>query len=403
MPDSLLSSVRRAALALVSTQGIKGLSLRALAQQMGLSLGSLSYRVGDKSALTALILNQEEKERVAWRAQWIERTALLDLTEPRILAAVLCAYLDEAAYNQREASILFCELLLDAMRVPENYSGLLDLIGEEERFWTQMLGPRHPAADLLDPAIAAYCRDELPFTLAANGDPDYRLLRMATISRVTEGLAGRGADLAPHFGTLTAAMARGGPLQDAAADLPEGSRKAELAEHVAALILESGVASVTHRLVAAHAGVSNSSIAHHFRTSRELVEAGLNALILRARNALRSEPLDDVHGLAMVRATHSIALAATRDPMLVPAAIDMRRRRAENVRARMADRLGGVEAIDPAGIQAALMILAGFGYPLHIRDGAQASRLGVEEQLIALRTTCTAIGLGATRSETGRS
>src|SRR5204862_447079 len=100
--------------------------------------------------------------------------------------------------------------------------------------------------------------------------------------------------------------------------LPEGSRKAELAGYAAALIAERGIAALSHRTVAARAGVANSNVAHYFRTHDDLLRAGMGALIL-----------------------------------------GMRRRRGENVRAEIAAGVGGAAGLDAAATQAAVVTLVG--------------------------------------------
>lgn len=378
-----------AARARIATNGIRGLSLRSVAQDAGTSLGSLNYRIGDKAALVAHLVEEERLERQAVHAAWLARVAGLDLGVPAVLAAIITAYLDQAATVRRDAALTGCELLLEAGLDPAGYPGIADLLKEEEDFWSGALVRRHEArAAVFGRAIACYCRDELPFSIAAGHDPDYRLLRAATIGRLAAGLAGRGDGLSLHFETLVAACGISPATAPLPVDLPAGSKKAELARYIADVIVDQGAASVTHRLVAAQAGVPNSSVAHHFRTRDDLLDAGMEALILEMRRELNGAGEPDSarrYGPAVIRTTHSIALAAARDQAMVPFALDMRRRRAENVHRAVGEAIGGATGLDRAASQAAVLILVGAGLAA-LACGRSEQDVVTLDQLAALRS-----------------
>lgn len=355
----------RAARSRIATEGIHGLSLRTVAQDAGSSVGSLSYRVGDKAALISRVIEEECRHRQQWHETWRVRIAPLDASEPDALADIITAYLDDAATAYRESTLTGCELLLEAAIDPAGHGGIGLLLDEEDRFWASMLnrsGLPEPAS--MAAAIAAYCRDEMPFAVALHGNVDYRLLRAATIDRLAEGFAGEVCGLARHFEALVAACGETSAATPLPVDLLHGSKKAELAGHIADIIAEQGLGAVSHRVVAARAGVPNSSVAHHFRMRDDLINGGIGALILRLRRELGANSEDKAQGhdgMTLIRATHAIALAATRDPTLAPFALDMRRRRAENVRQAMAKAIGA-DDLDRAAVQAATMVLIGAGF-----------------------------------------
>lgn len=380
-----------AARAIIAADGLGGMSLRAVAGHAGASIGALSHHVGNRLGLIAEVIKLERADRARHYAQWLSRGAALDLGDPCTLSLFVTGYLDNLARGGRESALSGCELLLEAGRDPAGLSGMASLLQEEDRFWTQLLEREHGArAALFGPVVAAYCRDELPFATALTVNPDYVLLRAATVTRLAESLADHGADLPRHFDALVAACGRESASAPLLVDLPAGSRKAEIAAHVGAIIAEQGLAAVTHRAVAARAGISNSNVAHHFRTGADLIEAGMGALIQEMRQELQMEaapPGPNRHrGVALIRATHAIALLAARDPAYLPFALDMRRRRAENVRAGLAIQLG-LPPTDGAALQAATMAiigsaLAGFAAP----DRTMASAV-TAETLASLRTT----------------
>ncbi|MES2056399.1 MAG: TetR family transcriptional regulator [Pseudomonadota bacterium] len=374
----------------IAASGIRGLSLRSVAQDAGTSLGALNYSIGDKAALIAQLIDEERAERRAMHGIWLERTEELDLAVPETLSAIVAAYLDEAATMRRDAALTGCELLLEAGLDPASYPGIADLLDEEEGFWSTCLARDHGVrAQAFGQAIACYCRDELPFSIAAPHDPNYRLLRAATIDRLAAGLAGSGTGLASHFETLVAACGSPQAMTPLTIDLPMGSKKAELARHIAGIITDRGVANVTHRLVAARAGVPNSSIAYHFRTRVDLLDAGMGALVLDMRQELSSgvdRDLSRRHGPAVIRATHSIALAAARDPALVPFALDMRRRRAENVRSLVGATIGGPAGLDDAATQAAILVMIGSSFAVQAHGGNDRNAFSLD-RLAALRAS----------------
>ena len=383
---AIYASVARARIA---AQGFSGLTMRSVAQEAGSSLGSLNHHVGDKAALIASIVHEERRERQSLHALWRRRVACLDLTDAAVLAAVMAAYLDEAALAHRAMALTGCELFVEAGMAPREFPGIDLLLADEDRFWSDLLAPGYGIdANLFARAISGYCHDERPFTIALAGHPDYRLLRGATIASVSAGLAGRGDGLGARFGDLVAACGSDPAVSPLPVDLPDGSKKAVLAQHIARVIAEQGVSAVTHRAVAARAGVSNSRIAHHFRTQADLLDAGFGALILAMRQEMQSPDLPEPErhrGTAMIRATHSIALAAARDAVLQPFALDMRRRRSENVRERLREILGGDRAADDATIQAASMITIGSGLAAMASGNSDGRGVITVEQLAGLR------------------
>lgn len=389
MSDTDAVAFIRAARSRVAANGIRGLSLRTVAQDAGSSVGSLSYRIGDKRALVAHLIEDGRREFGLAVSAWNKRAGELELAAPDVLAQLVTAWLDDASTVRREAALTECELLLEATIDPAGHRELSDLLDDEDRFWQGMLTPGYGAiSDIFGSAIAAYCRDEMPFSIALGGNPDYRLLRAATVKRLAEGLAGGATGLARSFEALVAACGNTSAATPLPLDLPEGSKKAELAAHIADLMAEQGVASVTHRLVASRAGVPNSSVAHHFRTGDDLLHAGLGAQIQRMRHELQSGALPDTqadNGMMLMRSTHAVALAAARDPRFAPFALDMRRRRAENVHLAVGEAIGGANGLDRAAAQAATMAFIGFGLAAMARGDVQGGRPIGAAQLARLR------------------
>ncbi|MBB2166084.1 TetR family transcriptional regulator [Gluconacetobacter sp. 1b LMG 1731] len=361
-----------------------GLSLRSVAQDVGVSLGALSYHVGDKASLLAAIVALQRDEWQDIRTRWASRTARLPLSDADTLSAVIEAFLDDTATARRPFAIAGCELLLDAVHNPDALPSLASVLDDEDDFWTTLFQTGDVGhATMLGPVVAAYCRDEMPYTVALGDDTQYRLLRRANIARLAQGFSGTAHGLSRALPNLVALCGEESAETPLPVALHTGTRQMELARHIADLIAEYGIPAISHRLVAKRSDIAVSSVAYHFRTRDDLLLAGLGALVLDMRQELhdRDGGQESRRGMAVMRATHAIALAATRDPSLRPFALDMRRRRSENVRDEVSLQIGGPRGLDPAAIQAACMATIGSGLA-RLAAGAAPRRLEVTFDLL---------------------
>lgn len=396
-PDSIIPFAS-AARALLANEGFRGLSLRAVAQSAGATLNALSYHVGDKASLMGHVIELELLERRAVHARWLLRAEALRPIDDGTLARLISAYLDEAMASRRDSALAAGELLLAAMRDPHSFPRLAMIFDEERTFWQQMARDR-PAPQMLGRAVAAYCQDEMPFTVALGDNPDYRLLRDATVMRLAEGFSGNGTGLALRFDALVEAMGKISGQAAKPMNLEEGSKRAIMAGYAADVLADLGIAAVTHRVVATHAGVPNSSVAHHFRTRDDLIQAGIEGLYARMQDdvsRLRANSRDlqrDSGGMTVLRNTHMIALEAARNPHFRPFAADMRRQRAVNVRDVFAHRIAGSTGLDGAAVQAVVIALVGMMFADEAGDDATLPTTEAKlDWIAALRTASTPHG-----------
>lgn len=352
------------AVAVIAEQGMRGLSLRAVAERAGISLGSLNYQIGDRAALVEAVIADCAARLRGWHDDWLARLEGMPVTDPAVLASAVSAYLEDAAARQPQLAVSLAELLVWAAQQPGGVPGFAAIVAEHARFWTAVLGD-HPDGTRLAAAIGAYCRDEIVFTLALRHLPEYRLLRDATLARLAAGFAATG----PYrddalFDRLVANAA--GPAAGVF-EAPElgTAKRAAIAGWAADVIEGQGIAALTHRAVAAVGKVSASTIVHHFGPKDELLRAGLEAQYRRMTGAFAAAT--DHHGDAdaarsgrvVLWLTHVVALEATRDTAFIPYAIDMRRRRSENVRAMVSAAISGGPNLDRAAIQAAVISALG--------------------------------------------
>ncbi|WP_336966821.1 helix-turn-helix domain-containing protein [Sphingobium aquiterrae] len=354
-------AITDAARAVIAARGLSGMSLRTVAEHAGISVGSISYRIGDRAALVEAIVDREIAIMAGVRQDWRERIGGLDPVAAGILPELICAWLDMAAGERRTSAIVTCELALLGSRHPQVLPRLDDLLEEGERVWRDVLS-RTPDGERLARLVAGYCLDEQPFSILLSDNIDYRLLRHSTV----RGLLRNSLHEANpawgdwHMGLVDRLAAPAAAALGKAGDVPEGA-KAVLAEHIADVIIAHGVGALSHRVVAQASSMAASSIAHHYPTHRDILFAGVEAIYRRMRADLRATNASAPGGNEIVLLTHESALTALGNPAFIPFAVDMRRRRAENVHVQVAQWLNIPPGSDRARVQAVIMALIGNG------------------------------------------
>jgi AcrR family transcriptional regulator len=380
-------AITDAARTVIAARGLAGMSLRTVAEHAGISVGSISYRIGDRAALVEAIVDREIAIMAGVRQDWRERIGRLDPVAAGILPELICAWLDIAAGERRTSAIVTCELALLGSRHPQVLPRLDDLLEEGESVWRDVLS-RTPDGERLAKLIASYCLDEQPFSILLSDNIDYRLLRHSTV----RGLLRSGMHEANaawgnwHMGLVDRLAVPAAAALDKAGDVPEGA-KAMLAEHIADIIIAQGVGALSHRVVAQASNMAASSIAHHYPTHRDILFAGVEAIYRRMRADLRATNATAPGGSEIVRLTHESALTALGNPAFIPFAIDMRRRRAENVHVQIAQWLNIPADSDRARVQAVVMALIGNG----LRSGAAGKVQSTVPDLVAELTGSSTI------------
>ncbi|MGF7150984.1 AcrR family transcriptional regulator [Sphingomonas zeicaulis] len=326
-----------AARAAIAERGLNGAGLRVVAERAGVSVGTINYRIGDRAALLGAVVAREIEVMAVVHADWRARPGTQDAIAAGGLPDLVAAWLDDGTTDRRVSTIVTCELALAEGRSPGSIPGIAALLGAGEMLWRDLLPPD---AARWAPILAGYCFDEQPFSLLLAEQSDYRLLRASTIRALlrdpwpeTSAAASRWhMALVERLAVPAAAALDEGPA-------PQGL-KAAITQHIADLLMTHGFGSLSHRLVAQAADTPVSTIAHHFPMQRDLMLGGVEALYRRMRAALRQSEDAATTGAAVLFLTHEAALLGLRDPALVPFAIDMRRRRAENVYGNTAEALG---------------------------------------------------------------
>ncbi|GAM04178.1 TetR family transcriptional regulator [Novosphingobium sp. MBES04] len=349
--DEILDAARN----VLAREGLYHFSLRLVAREAAMSVGKIRYQIGDKAALLEAVVARECEIIDARRDQWRTQLASCPELDPASVTDIVTQVLDEVSQDGRVSAIVMAEIYIQAHRDPALGALRARLWAHDQGFW-QGLFEDFPEARGLVRRIACYGVDERVFSVLLGQSRDYRLLRQSTLRALLRpaGAHARSAVSAWHL-HLVAQLA--GPAQAALEGASEiKGTKAVLAGQIADAMAREGVEAISFRQIATSAGVPLSTLTHHFLSHRDLVLGGVEELYRRMRASL-GQPGDARAGRQVLLLTHEMALGALRDPRLTPFAIDMRRRRAENVHAQVAPLIDGEG--DRARSQAFTMALIG--------------------------------------------
>jgi AcrR family transcriptional regulator len=371
---------------LVATDGLRGLSLRPLAEQLGTTVSALTHRFGRKDTLVAALIGAAREADAAFLTTWRARIAALDVRDGALLGELADAVLADMAGPERLRTQFFCELLQGAPARPEIAAPLAAWRGQRLDFWRAVAAPLGRAE--LGDVLQAFSTDETAHGLALGDLVAYRWLRRLNLQRLCRGLvpAADATDLR-EFAVFHAAL---GDLLDGQGryrSLTKNPFQTKAARHVSALIVAEGADAVTHRAVAARADVASSTLAYHFPRQEDLLKAGIEDIIVRAQGRIDapqiSDPEFEFSSVEIARATFAVALAATRMPSLAPFAADMRRRRGENYLIRLNRLVAGKSPFDPLSAQA--LAITGIGQLIldGVLDPAESSAFTLMERLQA--------------------
>ncbi|WP_165187140.1 TetR/AcrR family transcriptional regulator [Caulobacter soli] len=256
-----------AAAQLLSDEGLAGASARAIAATAGVAPSAINYNFGNIEQLLSLAFARGADQTVAWleaRSREIQPLPRTVDGALRALEHVLVAW----TVDGRPLALLYQEAL---------------------------------AADANGPACAAWTRLWRDFWLDVAGtfglsEIEGRLLHLffecealyhlSTWTPVLERAVLR--ELIDHFGeTYLAAPRRvdGGALVQAVRSAEARSTRViapaamRIAVAAAEVVEAGGFVSLTHRAVAARAGVTTGSVTHHFRTIEDLVTGAIRGQV----------------------------------------------------------------------------------------------------------------------------
>jgi DNA-binding transcriptional regulator YbjK len=176
-----------AAIEIVGTRGVRGLTHRAVDAEAGVPAGSTSNYFRTREALIdALVERFAERER----ANWEELAARRRPSTPRELAQVLAALARDAVGPQRTLTLSRYAILVEAAHRPELRPQLLRTGAQVNEYfvsWLRSTGSADPERDL--PIVANYVTGVILHELA---NPDPRFDPTQSLVTLLDSLAHRG-------------------------------------------------------------------------------------------------------------------------------------------------------------------------------------------------------------------
>ena len=386
--ETAIQPILAVAMRLVAADGLRGLSLRPLAEKLGTTVSALSYRFGLKDTLMASLIDAACTEDGLFLDRWLTRIQALGVRDAVLMADLADAILNDMSGPEVLRNRFYCELLQGGASRPEIAAPLAAWRGQRLAFWraaTETLG-RAELGDILH----AFSTDEVAHGLVIGDLAAYRWLRRLNLRRLCCGLVPpRGSGDLREFSVFHAALAdlMDGPGRYRAPAM--SAWQAEAARHISALIVAGGADAVTHRAVAARADVANSTLAYHFPRQEDLLKAGIDHIIIRTQARVDDRDTSahdyDMSSVEVARSTFAIALVAARMPNLKAFAADMRRRRGENYLLRL-NREAGDSRFDLLSAQA--VAITGIGQM--ILDAALDSSSAADAMRLIERLQATA-------------
>jgi AcrR family transcriptional regulator len=365
--DAVTEALLAAALDIVTSEGVSGLTLRPLAKQLGVSPAYVTSRFGSKAEVWRHIVEAARCRSVQHADVWSRRLGPIDHFGPDQSADICEAILDDMVFNFGPLYTLYLEALQACAWDEPLRASFQGWLQDQSDFWAQM-GAKFGAPDdvLASGLLHGYIIDELAYSLCLSQSPAYRLMRKLTLSRIFSGfttpvdIEASGKLFFQVFAELDYDVSALRVVHGAAASQDWPGRVVQAA---ARLITTKGVSAVTHRAVAALADVKPTTLAYRFATQEDLVIGGLEHIIARLitrmddPSGVPSATEESDPGFEISRATFAVALAAARMDRLKPCAADMRRRRGINL-IKVVDRQfpdgDGLDAASAQGLSSGL-------------------------------------------------
>ena len=310
--------------------GHAGLSARSLAQTTGLPASSIYHHFGDLEQLYGMAQDHARTLAQRWCDERLHQ--LIDAPAGHAsLAPLLAALIDDWCEGQRDLAYAWRECQLLAARDPRYAPSAERWRSLWANFWRDV-------CDRLDIAQTA--------TLTArlfDGESFLHMIRWrrsidrAVLDETCRGWANwLGGTPAPAAPWREAARTRA--LQSGYQSQPRDPISERVETAAATMLARSGVAGVTHRAVAAEAGLTLGVVSHKFKKSADLLSAAFDIAYRLAvpisdaeletlrhdRDALRRR-FGDRNGTEAFRLVAAeLMLATTRDPALAPFAAQLR-------------------------------------------------------------------------------
>lgn len=375
-----------AACRIVLSDGLAGLTLRPLADMLGVSVTVLTTHYGARADIIAAICSAACAQDALQLERWRTTLAALRKLPPAMAADLAEAILEEQATQQRGVSLLYLELLHACTWEPSLQLAFAAWRAQQRAFWDEF---GHRAG--LAPALQAcgwwhgYVIAELAYSMVLNMHSPYRMLRRLCLQRLFGGGVASAPDAADA--TLFALLFEQMQPTAAGAARPGSGRapawSAQAARACGMRLAAQGVSALTHRAIAAEIGVPHTTLSYRFPTQHELVMAGLEFIAGHILTAVNADSLTDLQRLRtegdgqkldLARANFAMAIAAARMPGLVAYTAGMRSRRGNNLVKVFGKYMPAARGVDALCAQVVSMGLTGL---TNTEPPGEASELSV--------------------------
>jgi AcrR family transcriptional regulator len=324
--DDLLS----AALFIIQKHGLAGLTIRPLAKLLDTNVAMLARKLGSKSEILNTIIRiaaaKEAESLILWRKR-LENSPKLC---PEELTSICDDIIRNRSSNSRLISHLKCELIQASAFKPELREATKEWLTNDRDFF-YFIAQKAELNFQFDYGLLmeSYLVDEISYSLTMENYDCYRMIRSISLRRFWQGLFKHKKSENPLFNAFIAELGEGISYIN---QLDEKARK--VGNVIIDIIMEKGLAAITHREVSSRTGIAHTSLAYHYPTQDSLVELGVNMIIDKIRNrykkAENSGKFEHKHSW-IAFANYSMAVTAASRQSLVPIIRDMRRRRGENL------------------------------------------------------------------------
>lgn len=377
-PEALLAAACR----IVATEGLAGLTLRPLAEALGVSVTVLTNQHGDRAGIMAAVCAAAQAHDAAVADGWRATLAALGPLPSPVAAGLAESMLEEAATAQREPALLYLEMLHACTWDASLRPAFAGWAAARRAFWDGFARQAGLPAAMVDCGWwHGYVVAELAYSLALDGDPRYRMVRRLCLQRLFDGAVARSPAAADgalfallrermrYVGQVAVAGAPAGEMPVAAGRAVRTPAWAGAAARACGIRLAAqGVSGLTHRAIATDIGVAHTTLSYRFPTQHDLVIAGLESIAAHILSAVEAGDLDDLQRvrtagdgakLDLARGNFAVALAAARLPALAPYTAHMRTRRGNHLIRVFAQYLPGAQGIDALCAQVISMGLTG--------------------------------------------
>lgn len=313
--DGRVDRLVQAAAQLISARGAAAASARSVAVAAAVSPSAINYNFGGIEQLFSSVFDHGAALTAEWLAARDQEIRALPRTA------------DGAA---QALEYVLCEWTRSARPLALLYQERLDAAPGGGAAWTRLW------RDHWLRTAAAFGLGEVEGRLAHLFFETEALHRLSTWSPALERAAER--EMGDHFAAVwLGAGRRAGGGAFALAERATGARPHgsvapaafRIAEAAAEVVEKSGLAGLTHRAVAARAGVTTGAVTHHFRTVEDLVAGAIRGQVItmteeaaRQAGAATSPSVDDV--LTAEALFEAMRFHATADPPS-PAGLGRRR------------------------------------------------------------------------------